>query len=119
VPNAATLGGIGAGGFVRSGEIHWVAAAATGTITRQSGGFQVVKGPGVPGDYRVVFPGGVAVESCASVGGLGDSVQTLNLPPAGEIAASRKGGDAPRVDVLTRNSAGNLEDRPFHLLVLC
>ena len=119
VPNAATLGGVGAGGFVRSNRVHWVVVNPDGGITRQSGGFQVFKGPSVPGDYRVRLPNDVTVESCAWVAGLGDGVQTLNMPPAGEIAAGRAGGDAPRVDVIARDSAVNLADRPFHLLVVC
>ena len=94
-------------------------AVTTGEVTRQTGGFRIVKGPNLPGDYRVVFPAGVAVESCAWIAGQGDGVTTASPPFDGEIVANRSGGDAPRVDVYTRNSAGNLEDRPFHLLVLC
>jgi len=118
VPNAATLGGVGAGGFVRSNEVHWVVVNPNGGITRQSGGFQVVKGPGIPGDYRVVLLSSVVIDSCAWVAGLGDGVQA-GIAPAGEVAANRAGGDGPFVGVITRMSNGTLADKPFHLLVLC
>ena len=119
VPNAAALGGVGASGFVRTNEVHWVVVDQNGGVTRQSGGMRVVKGPGIPGDYRVEFPNDQRlIDRCAWVAGLGEGVDS-GMPPAGEIAANRSGGDGPFINVYTRSSTGSLADKPFHLLILC
>lgn len=119
VPNAATLGGLASDNFVRSNEIHWVVVNQNGGVTRQSGGMRVLKVPGVQGDYHVEFPNDQRlIERCAWVAGLGDGVD-LGMPPAGEIAANRSGGDGPFINVYTRSSTGSMADKPFHLLILC
>jgi hypothetical protein len=119
VPNAASLGGVGANGFVRTNKVHWLVVNQNGGVTRQSGGMRVFKGPGIPGDYRVEFPNDQRlIDRCAWVAGLGEGVDS-GMPPAGEIAANRSGGDGPFINVYTRSSTGSLADKPFHLLILC
>ena len=119
VPNAATLGGLASDNFVRSNEIHWVVVNQNGGVTRQSGGFRVVKSQGTVGHYMVEFPNDQRmINRCVWVGSIGDPVDPT-VVPAGEIATNRGGGDGPFINVYTRASAGSMTDKPFHLLIVC
>lgn len=90
-----------------------VCRAAGGIINAQSENAAACNKGGV-GNYQVVI--GNNVNGCtfvATLGAPGDAT-----PPAGEVSVAL-GGNNNRVRVQTRNSAGVLADRPFHLVVAC
>jgi hypothetical protein len=86
---------------------------ASGSLAR--GGGTTAAGRLAAGVYEVIFNANVT--ECAFVASLGD---TGSAPaPSGYAAASRRTGNANGVRVETRNAAGSLTDRPFHLVVVC
>lgn len=90
-----------------------VCRAAGGIINAQSENAAACNKGGV-GNYQVVI--GNNVNGCTFVATLG--APGANPPPVGEISVAL-GGNNNRVRVQTRNSAGVLADRPFHLVVAC
>jgi hypothetical protein len=91
----------------------WAVVGADGTLTRKNGAAAVTKLG--TGDYEVAFGGDVS--ACAYNATLG-SADTAD-PPAGEVGVSQRAGNAKAVRVVTRDSAGGVADRPFHLTVNC
>jgi hypothetical protein len=91
----------------------WAVVGSDGTLTRKNGAAAVTKLG--TGDYEVAFGGDVS--ACAYNATLG-SADTAD-PPAGEVGVSQRAGNAKAVRVVTRDSAGGVADRPFHLTVNC
>jgi hypothetical protein len=91
----------------------WAVVDGAGTLVRKSGATS--SGHLALGEYEVVF--GRDVTGCAYSATLGSGDTTE--PPAGEIGASQRAGNANAVSVVTRDSTGGKADRPFHLTVNC
>jgi hypothetical protein len=99
--------------IVTAAKPLWAVVTDTGTLTRQNGATGANRLGG--GDYEVVFDRDVT--KCAFAATLGQADATD--PPAGEIGASLRAGNANAVRVVTRASDGTQADRPFHLTVTC
>jgi hypothetical protein len=89
-------------------------AAGAIVAARSENANACIKVAGGAGNYRVVINN--AVNRCTFVATLG--LPGAGLPPPGEIGVSQ-GAAANIVRVQTRNSAGAVADRPFHLVVAC
>jgi hypothetical protein len=98
------------------GPVRWAGGLTHKAFVNAAGG--LVRGDGVvatsilvpPSSYVVVF--NKDVTSC-------HWLATLGSTAGGEISAYAQAGNANAVGVTTRNSAGGLSPRPFHLAVLC
>jgi len=99
--------------IVTAAKPLWAVVTDTGTLNRQNGATGANRLGG--GDYEVVFDRDVT--KCAFAATLGQADATD--PPAGEIGASLRAGNANAVRVVTRASDGTQADRPFHLTVTC
>jgi hypothetical protein len=112
--NADRVDDLNADDIVAKAKALWAVVSDTGSITRQSGA--TTASHLAPGEYEVVF--GRDVSACAYQATLGSGDATE--PPAGEIGASERAGNANAVSVVTRSSDGTTKaDRPFHLTVNC
>jgi len=86
---------------------------ANGTLARGQGTVSALRiGAGI---YEVVFNRNVS--RCAYVATIGDPA--IGVGPPGEIGVASRAGNANGVFLTTRDSAGALADRPFHLAVHC
>lgn len=90
-------------------------------VCREAGGINLNKSENATacntqgaGTYTVVFDGDV--DTCTYVAAIG--IPGSGTPPAGLIGVSY-GSDRNKVKVHTRNTAGVLQNRPFHLIVDC
>ncbi len=112
---------------LRVGSAHSAFSAATASGMAN---YAVIQGPsGLPargrnvnsavrtgkGRYQVIFNRNV--RNCAYFASLG--LVGATTPPNGEISSAPLASNVNGVAVRTFNSAGNLEDHSFHLLVAC
>jgi hypothetical protein len=67
------------------------------------------------GQYQAIFDRDV--RNCAYFATLGD--ESAAAPGIGQIAVTSAAGNVNGVRVITRNSAGELADRSFHLTASC
>jgi hypothetical protein len=91
----------------------WAVMNASGSISRGAG--TVSAGRLGAGTYEVIFNQNVT--NCAFAGSVGGAADDPGNP--GAVATARRTGNANGVRVETRNLAGALTDRGFHLLVVC
>jgi hypothetical protein len=91
----------------------WAVVADDGTLARGSHVTSVAQ-PFGTGTYEVIFDRDVS--GCAFLAGLGGSDTES---PVGEVSATRRGGNANGVYLVTVDSAGTLTAWPFHLAVFC
>jgi hypothetical protein len=113
--NADRVDDLHASDIVAQARAHtqWAVVDSAGALSRKSGASSSSRV--ALGEYEVVFGGNVT--GCAYAATLGASDTTE--PPAGEVGASQRSGNANAVSVVTRDSAGAKADRPFHLTVNC
>lgn len=91
----------------------WAVMNSSGSIGRAAGTTSAGRlGLGV---YEVIF--GQNVTNCAFVASVGDPGEATGTNGAATV--TRRAGNANGVRVETRNLAGALADRPFHLIVVC
>jgi hypothetical protein len=95
----------------------WANINPDGSTTLSFGVTSSEKQGGSPGRYKVSFDRDVS--RCAYVATLGDSAAGIIVP--GEISTTSFAsvGDPNSVFVQTFNSDGIVNDKPFHLAVLC
>jgi len=95
----------------------WAVINADGTIARSDGGRAPTTGkiPGFAGSYQVDFFRNVT--GCTYVATIGNA--GAGNPLHGSIVVAARAGVATAVFVETRDTAGALADRPFHLFVNC
>jgi hypothetical protein len=91
----------------------WAVTNGSGSIARSAG--TTSAGRLAAGVYEVVFNQNVT--NCAFVGSVGGAAEETGT--SGALTVSRRAGNANAVRVETRNLAGALADRAFHLLVVC
>jgi hypothetical protein len=91
----------------------WAVANGSGSLARAAG--TTSAGRLATGIYEVVFNQNVT--NCAFVGSVGGAAEETGT--SGALTTSRRAGNANGVRVETRNLAGALADRAFHLLVVC
>jgi hypothetical protein len=91
----------------------WAVANASGSIARSAG--TTSAGRLAAGVYEVIFNQNVS--NCVFVGSVGDAGEGTGT--SGALTTSRRAGNANGVRVETRNLAGALADRAFHLIVVC
>jgi hypothetical protein len=91
----------------------WAVANGSGSLARSAG--TTSAGRLAAGVYEVIFNQNVT--NCAFVGTVGDAAEGTGT--SGALTTSRRAGNANGVRVETRNLAGALADRAFHLLVVC
>jgi hypothetical protein len=111
--NADRVDDLHADEIIARAKDQWAVVAADGALPRKNGAASVTK-LGL-GDYEVVFGGNVS--ACAYNATLG-TTDTAD-PPAGEVGVAQRSGNGNAVRVITRDSAGDPADRPFHLTVNC
>lgn len=104
-------------GTALGSALLWSVINADGTIARSDGGHAPTTGkiPGFLGSYQVGFFRNVT--GCTYVATIGNA--GAGNPQHGSIVVAARAGLASGVFVETRDSAGNLADRPFHLFVNC
>lgn len=99
-------------GMPPTAQTFFAVVNADGSLAR---GFQAVSSQRFSaGRYEVIFSHDVRGSSYAAT--IGDSGSTI-VPPPGEIAVVGRFGTPNGVFIATRDSAGNLADRGFHLAV--
>jgi hypothetical protein len=86
---------------------------ASGSLARSAG--TTSAGRLATGVYEVVFNQNVT--NCAFVGSVGGAAEETGT--SGALTTTRRAGNPNAVRVETRNLAGALADRAFHLLVVC
>jgi hypothetical protein len=91
----------------------WAVANASGSLARAAG--TTSSGRLAAGVYEVIF--GQNVTNCVFVATVGDAGEGTGANGAATV--TRRAGNANGVRVETRNLAGALADRAFHLLVVC
>jgi hypothetical protein len=95
------------------GVARWAIVNANGDLIRDGGVASSTRTAG--GVYQVVFDSDVT--GCNAIAGLGRiGTQT---PQAGEVGVGFVPGNAKGIAVRTRDSAGGLSDRSFHIAVNC
>ncbi|PTA46697.1 hypothetical protein [Micromonospora sp. RP3T] len=101
------------------GQVAWAVVSSTGVLLQHSGNvvsaFRFPPGPGVtPGQFQVLLDYDVSQKAYVATVGTNDSA---NVPPAGEVSVAPRLLTPNAVFVQTRNSAGIVSPRPFHLVV--
>jgi hypothetical protein len=91
----------------------WAVVNASGSIARGAG--TTSAGRLAAGTYEVIF--GQPVANCSYVGSVGDAAAGTGT--SGALTVAQRAGNANGVRVETRNLAGALADRTFHLIVVC
>jgi hypothetical protein len=93
----------------------WAVVTGNGSLVRSSGATASSRVPGFVGTYRVTFNQNVtACSYLATIGNPG-----AGNPPHGTIVTALRTGTTNAVFVETKDVAGNLVDRNFHLAVFC
>ena len=110
--NAARIGKVTAATLADGISRHGVISSAGG----------VVRGRGITsaarssdGQYQVIFD--VDVRGCTYFATLGD--ESASAPGTGQISVTSAAANVNGVRVVTRNSAGEAENRSFHVIVSC
>ena len=98
-----------AGGVTRL----WAVVNGSGSIARSAG--TTSAGRLAAGTYEVIF--GQPVANCAYVGSVGDAAAGTGT--SGALTVAQRAGNANAVRVETRNLAGAIADRAFHVIVVC
>ncbi len=91
----------------------WAVVNGSGSIARSAG--TTSAGRLATGTYEVVF--GQAVNACVYAGSVGDAAAGTGT--SGALTVAQRAGNANAVRVETRNLAGAIADRAFHLIVVC
>jgi hypothetical protein len=86
---------------------------SSGSLARSQG--TTSAGRVATGSYEVIFSQDVT--NCTYVASIGNP--DVLTPPDGAIGVARRNGNPNGVFVATRDTAGALADRPFHLVVVC
>jgi hypothetical protein len=128
--NEAKPNGFGGGAIkersLAAGELGKVNSAATADGLARHGVISnigtLVRGRGITsasktgdGQYQVIFD--ADVRNCTYFATLGD--ESASGPGTGQIAVTSAASNVNGVRVVTRDSAGVLADRSFHLIVSC
>jgi hypothetical protein len=111
--NADRVDDMNADDIVAKAKALWAVVDGGGGLTRKSGATSSTHL--APGEYEVVF--GRDVSGCAYTATIGSG--DTSEPLSGEVGVAQRAGNASAVSVVTRDSAGNKADRPFHLTVTC
>jgi hypothetical protein len=99
-------------GMPPTAQAFFAVVNSNGSLAR---GFQAVSSARITtGQYQVLFSHDLT--GSAFVASIGDP-GSLVIPPGGEISVVGRLGAANGVFIATRDSAGNLADRGFHLTV--
>lgn len=121
-PNPTVAGGAITPDKLADRTVLWAMVEADGTVA--STNYAGIQGlPGVSSDkfatgrYDVTFPGIGNLDPCASIAQLSSS--SNSPPPGGEVATAQGNASANRIQVVTRNSAGVLEDKGFTVVAFC
>jgi hypothetical protein len=91
----------------------WAVVNGSGSLARSAG--TTSAGRLGAGTYEVIF--GQAVANCVYTGSVGDA--GAGTGTSGALTVAQRAGNANGVRVETRNLAGALADRAFHLIVVC
>jgi hypothetical protein len=110
--NAARIGKVTGAALADGITRHGVFSSA-GALVRGRGVTSAVQTGA--GQYQVVFD--VDVRNCTYFATLGD--ESASAPGTGQIPVTSAAANVNGVRVVTRNSAGNPENRSFHLMVSC
>ncbi|CAA9431457.1 MAG: hypothetical protein AVDCRST_MAG03-3272 [uncultured Rubrobacteraceae bacterium] len=120
-PNPAIAGGAITPDKLADRTVLWAMVEADGTVASTNYAHPTL--PGVSseklatGRYDVTFPGIGNLDPCASIAQLSSS--SNSPPPGGEAATAQGARSANRIQVITRNSAGELEDKGFTVVAFC
>jgi hypothetical protein len=110
--NAAKIGKVNSAAAADGITRHAVISNVGGTVRGRGTASSAQTGPG---QYQVIFDRDV--RGCVYSATLGD--ESAAGPGNGQISVTSAASNVNGVRVVTRNSAGNVENRSFHLLVSC